>query len=61
VLTLIKNSVNSGKYKLLKLKCYVCEGSDHISIDCSEFKNSFEGNIKTYFEKTRLTSISKIS
>lgn len=50
---MIKTSVDAGNYKHLRLVCYVCEGSDHISIDCSEFKESFEGNIKTYFEKTR--------
>lgn len=50
---MIKSSVNTGNYKCLKLVCYVCEGNDHISIDCPEFRTSFEGNIKTYFEKTR--------
>jgi hypothetical protein len=45
--------VNANNYKYLKLQCYVCEGSDHISIDCPDFKTTFEGNIKTYFEKTR--------
>lgn len=53
MLNIIKNSVNIGNYKYLKLTCYVCDSSDHISVDCSEFKTSFEGNIKTYFEKTR--------
>jgi len=27
--------------------------SDHISIECPKFKEKFEGNIKTYFEKIR--------
>ena len=53
MLGIIKNSVIIGNYKYLKLQCYVCEGSDHISIDCPNFKKSFEGNIRTYFEKTR--------
>lgn len=53
MMNIIKNSVNIGNYKYLKLQCYVCDSSDHISIDCPEFKASFEGNIKTYFEKTR--------
>ena len=50
---MIKTSVNKNNYKMLKLKCYVCDGHDHISIDCKDFKSQFEGNIKTYFEKTR--------
>jgi hypothetical protein len=55
---MVKKSVNSGKYQSLKLKCYVCKQkmSDHISIECPKFKEKFEGNIKTYFEKIRQQS-----
>ena len=52
----MKTQVNAGNYKQLKLQCYVCEYNGHIAIDCPEFKSTFEGNIKTYFEKTRLQS-----
>lgn len=52
----IKKEVIEENYKSLKLQCYVCDGTDHISIKCPEFKTSFEGNIKTYFEKTRYQS-----
>lgn len=45
--------MDKGVYKKLRLVCYVCESSDHISVNCAQFKTTFEGNIKTYFEKTR--------
>lgn len=51
MLLVIKNSVNIGNYKYLKLQCYVCDDNDHISIDCPNFKENYEGNIKIYFEK----------
>jgi hypothetical protein len=35
----------------------VCENNDHFSVECPEFKASgFEGNIKAYFEKTKIQS-----
>jgi|LauGreDrversion4_2_1035121.scaffolds.fasta_scaffold57967_3 hypothetical protein len=52
---IIKDAISKGIYKYLKLQCYVCENNDHISVECPEFKSSgFEGNIKAYFEKTKL-------
>jgi hypothetical protein len=52
MLTLIKATLMSGNLKYLKIVCYICEGQDHISIDCNLFKLNYEGNIKRYFEKT---------
>ncbi len=52
MLETIKASLNKGNLSHLKLTCYVCEGPDHISIDCSLFALNYEGNIKRYFEKT---------
>jgi hypothetical protein len=35
----------------------LCQSDSHIAIECSEFKSKYEGNIKAYFEKTKILSM----
>eukprot|EP00347_Sterkiella_histriomuscorum_P000699 403374844 len=49
----INSSIDTWKkdFSTLKIKCYICSSSKHISIDCPQFKNKMKGNIANFIKQ----------